>query len=463
MNEQWDYVILGTGLAETIVSGLLALDGKKVLNLDRNEYYGGEGASLSLEQLYQHFEGKDAVIPKEYGKSRDWNVDLIPKFIFANGMLVKILRACGITGLDFVLVDGSYVYQQGKIYKVPADLSEVTTSPLLSFLEKFRCKSFLSYVQNYEPKDPKTHGKYDLTKMKMKELYHEYGLAEGTIDFLGHAVACYFDDSYLEKPALEAVLRMKLYYESLSMYGKSPYIYPLYGLGELPQVFSRLCAVYGGVQWTRKQVDKLVFDEKGKIVGVESEGELCKIDKVSADPSYVKPTASHKLQHTGQIIRCICILDHPIDNTNNSKSCQIIIPQKQTKRKNDIYVCCIADSHYVCTKGKYLAIIATTVETSKPIDEIKVALHLLGKIEKQFVSIVDTYAPKSDGRDDGLFISRSMDASTHFETTAQEALDLYERITGKQFDLTKSKEERDKERMEEEKKKEPITDRKSVV
>lgn len=219
MNEQWDYVILGTGLAETIVSGLLALDGKKVLNLDRNEYYGGEGASLSLEQLYQHFEGKDAVIPKEYGKSRDWNVDLIPKFIFANGiyffsfknmiltvynlnnsysgMLVKILRACGITGLDFVLVDGSYVYQQGKIYKVPADLSEVTTSPLLSFLEKFRCKSFLSYVQNYEPKEPKTHGKYDLTKMKMKELYHEYGLAEGTIDFLGHAVACYFDDRYV--------------------------------------------------------------------------------------------------------------------------------------------------------------------------------------------------------------------------------------------------------------------------
>jgi Rab GDP dissociation inhibitor len=30
--------------------------------------------------------------------------------------------------------------------------------------------------------------------------------------------------------------RCKLYGESLARYGKSPYLYPLYGLGELPQV-----------------------------------------------------------------------------------------------------------------------------------------------------------------------------------------------------------------------------------
>jgi len=77
-------------------------------------------------------------------------------------------------------------------------------------------------------------------------------------------------------------------------------------------------------------------------------------------------------------------MDHPIADTNNSKSCQIIIPQKQVGRKHDIYVCCISDTHYVCTKGKYIAIIATTVETSKPMDELKIALHLLGKIEKNF-------------------------------------------------------------------------------
>jgi len=34
-------------------------------------------------------------------------------------------------------------------------------------------------------------------------------------------------------------MRCKLYSESLARYGKSPYLYPLYGLGELPQGFAR--------------------------------------------------------------------------------------------------------------------------------------------------------------------------------------------------------------------------------
>lgn len=45
--------------------------------------------------------------------------------------------------------------------------------------------------------------------------------------------------SYLEQPCLETINRIKLYSESLARYGKSPYLYPLYGLGELPQGFAR--------------------------------------------------------------------------------------------------------------------------------------------------------------------------------------------------------------------------------
>ena len=63
---------------------------KKVLHIDRNSFYGGEGASVNLTNLYKIFkEGKEP--PKELGHNRDWNIDLIPKFIMSGGKLVKIL------------------------------------------------------------------------------------------------------------------------------------------------------------------------------------------------------------------------------------------------------------------------------------------------------------------------------------------------------------------------------------
>jgi Rab GDP dissociation inhibitor len=88
MDEEYDAIILGTGLKECILSGVLSVEGKKVLHMDRNNYYGGESASLNLNQLFEKF--KNGQKPKEsLGQSRDYNVDVIPKFIMASGLLCK--------------------------------------------------------------------------------------------------------------------------------------------------------------------------------------------------------------------------------------------------------------------------------------------------------------------------------------------------------------------------------------
>ena len=79
----------------------------------------------------------------------------------------------------------------------------------------------------------------DLDVNTMDEVYAKFGLEPGTKDFIGHAMALYLDDAYLNKPARETVQRILLYVNSMARYGKSPYIYPLYGLGELPQGFAR--------------------------------------------------------------------------------------------------------------------------------------------------------------------------------------------------------------------------------
>ena len=39
-----------------------------------------------------------------------------------------------------------------------------------------------------------------------------------------------------------------------------------------------------------------------------------------------------KVKKVGQVIRAICLMNHPIPNTNDAQSCQIIIPQRQAQR-----------------------------------------------------------------------------------------------------------------------------------
>jgi len=205
-------------------------------------------------------------------------------------------------------------------------------------------------------------------------------------------------------------------------------------LGELPQGFARLSAIYGGTYMLDKPVDQIVV-ENGKVVGVRSGGETARCKQVYCDPSYV----TDRVRKVGQVIRCICLLNHPIPNTKDALSCQIIIPQKQVGRKYDIYVSLVSFTHQVAAKGWFIAMVSTTVETNNPEVEIKPGLDLLGPIKQKFVSVSDLYKPLDDGKDSQIFVSESFDATSHFETTCSDVLDIFRRGTGEDFDFSKVK------------------------
>lgn len=405
-----------------------------MLHIDRNNYYGGESASLSLNQLWEQFRPGQPV-PKDLGANRDYNIDLIPKFMMANGNLVQVLLHTDVVKyLEFKAVDGSYVLQKGKIYKVPASDMEALKSSLVGLLEKRVARNLLLYVQEYDVNDPKTHKGLDLNKMTMLELYKYWNVNEQTIDFCGHAIALHTDDAYLHQPALPTVLKMKLYHDSLFRYEglASPFIYPRYGLGELPQAFARLAAVYGGTYMLNQPNAKVSFDDAGRVTGVTTEEGAATAKFVVADPSYFPD----RVTRTSQVVRALCILSHPIPDTNNAHSCQIILPQKQVGRRSDIYVFCCSYAHNVAANNKWLAFVSTTVETATPEAELAPGLALLGAIDEKFVVVKDVFEPTGDGKSDGVYISRGYDATSHFETTVDDVLEMYTRITGKPLDLS---------------------------
>ena len=398
--------------------------------------------------------------------------------------------------LEFKIVEGSYVWKKGgKVHKVPATEKEALATGLMGFFEKRRFRNLLMWIMAYNVEDEKTWNGLPPSST-MREAFKKFGCDENTIDFTGHALCLYTNDDYIDRPIMETIARVRLYRESMARFkdAKSPFIYPLYGLGELPQAFARsvdpgmvcgasvfgcfcvrfvrfvclclclcvtvplrcrhfhnflflfftpccccccccccgccfsLSAIYGGTYMLDKPIDEVVYED-GKVTGVRSGDDVAKAKIVIGSPSYFPD----KVKKNGQVVRAICLLDHPIPNTNNATSCQIIIPGNQVGRKHDVYVACISFAHKVASKDKYVAICSTTVETGNPEAELACAFDLIGATLEKFVSVDDVLVPTDDGSESNVFITESYDATSHFETTCLDVAAAYKRATGEEL------------------------------
>jgi RAB protein geranylgeranyltransferase component A len=85
----------------------------------------------------------------------------------------------------------------------------------------------------------------------------------------------------------------------------------------------------------------------------------------------------------------------------------------------DIYIAMVSSAHNVCPKGYYVAIVSTIAETSANHHlELEPGFERLGEIEEKFMGPpIPLYAPIDDGKKDNIFISKSYDPTSHFETT----------------------------------------------
>ncbi|KAH7826345.1 putative Rab GDP dissociation inhibitor beta [Monocercomonoides exilis] len=442
MDEEYEVIILGTGLTECILAAILSCHGKKVLHIDRNEYYGGDCGSLSLDQTFAKFRGPDVKPPAALGRSRDYNIDLVPKFPLSKGNIMKAIVHTGCNRyLEFHRCKGAFLVKKDKPYKVPSTTGEAATTGLVGMFQKPKLVKFLEFVSKCDADSKDTWQGMELDKIPMKDVFKKFDLNKDTCEFVGHGMGLHLNEQYLDEPALPTVMKIRLYGLSVATYGESPYLYPKYGIGEVGQGFARLSAVFGAVYILNCNVDKILFDENGNVRGISAGTETPRAPRLVMDPSYF-PEYSRSV---GKIARAICIMSHPVKDTDNADSGMIIIPQSQCGRHHDVYVSFLSSAHCVCPKGKFLAFVSTTVETAEPEKELAAGMKLLNPVDEYFFRVSELYAPIKSG-DKNIHVSNSIDATSHFETVMDDVFRLYKEVTGEDLDLTKEAEEQEKTR-----------------
>lgn len=86
----------------------------------------------------------------------------------------------------------------------------------------------------------------------------------------------------------------------------------------------------------------------------------------------------------------------------------------------DVYIAMVSSAHNVCPKGYYIAIVSTIAENDANNHlELEPGFERLGEIEEKFMGPpIPIYEPLEDGAKNNIFISKSYDATSHFETTS---------------------------------------------
>ncbi|CAG9563332.1 unnamed protein product [Danaus chrysippus] len=331
-------IVVGTGMVESIVAAACSRIGKNVLHLDSSDHYGGLWASYNFEglqkfikeinsdpnrqlQVYnliekwyidkdspqeetkQETEEEKTEPPKKIWSQADFaseyrkfNIDMTPKLLFSRGPLVELLISSNIARYaEFRCVTRVLTWLNDKLNPVPCSRADVFATEAVSIVEKRMLMKMLTSIVGYNEEEMDNEFK-DWTDKSFKDYLTHKGLTPNLIHYVLYAIAGGSD----AMPCLEGVRECKKFLMSLGRYGNTPFLWPMYGSGELPQGFCRLCAVFGGVYCLNRPIDSVetkTGDEGKEIVVIGSKSKNlncdhlvigineCPKDLLSSEPS----------------------------------------------------------------------------------------------------------------------------------------------------------------------------------
>lgn len=154
-------------------------------------------------------------------------------------------------------------------------------------------------------------------------------------------------------PTKEALKLIKNFIHSAGRFGNTPFLFTLYGTGELPQAFCRLCAVFGGTYCLKKKCESFIVDptNNNKCNAVVIDGRRFNCDFVVTDYSTVHSGAVKSDEsETKFISRAILITDQSIKKSDSEHLSLLHIP-KSEYNNSSVFLVEVGASALVAPKG----------------------------------------------------------------------------------------------------------------
>lgn len=420
-----DLIVIGTGLVESIVAAAASRIGKQVVHLDYRDYYGSSWTTFTFNNIprppdsslinlqdkdnEEKIEGdfpiqivlsstsnciqnvtekwsvpdgkdtscdeanatyQDKTLQTSWSKKeieqnfRKFNFDLAPKILYSRGDMVEVLISSGICRYaEFKNVSFIYLYDpsEKRLVPVPCSRADVFNSKEITMVEKRLLMKTVSICSDYT-KDPINFP--ELATKKFADFLSENKINGKIRNYLMNTVANASETTDFGT----AVQSVDKFVRSIGRYGNTPFLWTLYGSGELPQCFCRCSAVFGGIYCLKRSTQSIVMGSDARAVGVRTENQSLNSSFIVVEDSLI-PKATIK----SCVSRAILITDKSLIPGNDQVT---LINYPPINGMEPVRILELSPSSMACPRGLYVVHFITRHKIS-PAEDLKSVIETL--------------------------------------------------------------------------------------
>eukprot|EP00003_Mantamonas_plastica_P009561 TRINITY_DN1892_c0_g2_i1.p1 TRINITY_DN1892_c0_g2~~TRINITY_DN1892_c0_g2_i1.p1 ORF type:complete len:407 (-),score=110.23 TRINITY_DN1892_c0_g2_i1:96-1316(-) len=281
-------------------------------------------------------------------ENRKYQIDMSCKVAFSRGDMISLLITSGVGRyLEFKVIDNSFMVTDGSMQQVPASKADVFQDTTIKPMDKRRLMKFLHFCTEYATDEEAMSEVEEFRYVPFVEFLQHRKLSEALQNFIMYAITLASKDQRADleqgqhMTTEQGLQLMARYLQSLGRYGKTAFLFNLYGTSEFPQAFCRVCAVYQGIYVLDRPIHHLVVDETDNAVThvIDAQGNKLRCKNLVVSPDYVAPlshTSLDESRESGGVSRAICITDYSLRTSTNNLN--LVVPPNTAGNEATVHV-----------------------------------------------------------------------------------------------------------------------------